>query len=57
MREPADLKKEKLKDNPLPSDVVEQHAKEATISHEIREQLLGLQDWVRRMKKAAEEKK
>ncbi len=56
MREPADLKKEKLKDNPLPSDVAEQHAKEATLTHEIREQLLGLQAWIRRMQKAEEKK-
>jgi hypothetical protein len=36
--------------------VAEQHAKEATLAHEIREQLVGLQDWVRRMMKAEEKK-
>lgn len=49
MRDPADLKNEKLKENPLPSDVIAQHAREAMIAHEIREQLLGLQNWVRSM--------
>ena len=52
MKTPADLKSLKLKDNPVLSDVEAQHAKEALLSHQIREQVLGLQDWIRRMQAA-----
>ena len=52
MKTPADLKNLKLKNNPVLSDVEAQHAKEALLTHQIREQVLGLQDWIRRMQAA-----
>jgi hypothetical protein len=54
MREPADLGKQKLKDDPLLSDVETQHIRETNLFREVREQLLGLQNWVRKQKDAAE---
>ena len=48
MREPARLSDIPLKENPLLSDVAEQHAREATLFHAVRAQLIALQDWVRR---------
>jgi hypothetical protein len=49
MRQPADLKDTKLKDSPVLSDVEAQHVRETTLFREVREQLVGLQNWVRKM--------
>ena len=57
MREPESLAQTRLKEKPVLSDVAAQHAEEAKISHRLREHVLGLQDWIRRMQKADGEKK
>ena len=57
MREPESLAQTRLKENPVLSDVAAQHAEEAKISHRLREHVIGLQDWIRRMQKADGEKK
>lgn len=57
MREPESLAQTRLKEKPVLSDVVAQHAEEAKISHRLREHVLGLQDWIRRMQTVDGEKK
>lgn len=57
MREPESLAQTRLKEKPVLSDVAAQHAEEAKISHRLREHVLGLQDWIRRMQKADGEEK
>jgi hypothetical protein len=49
MRQPADLKDTKLKDNPVLSDVEAQHIRETTLFREVREQVIGLQAWILKM--------
>ena len=57
MKEPPSLASQRLKSNPLLSDVETQHAKEALLMYQTREQVLGLQDWIRRMQAADAKKK
>ena len=54
MREPQTLVDNVLKDDPVLSDVATQHAEETTVFYEVREQLLSLQSWIRRMQDVAE---
>lgn len=49
MAAPPDPAEERLPPNPTLSDVARQHAREVKMTKLIREQLIGLQDWVQRM--------
>ena len=57
MKEPPSLASQRHKSNPPLSDVETQHAKEALLMYQTREQVLGLQDWIRRMQAADAKKK